>query len=102
VLFFAILRFLPARVTGGIVSDSSIVGVPDADSAEESDRQKALLLGAAGICESPLRPAGIISLEDGRRVDVVADGEFIEKGERVVVRDCTSTRIVVSRAEETG
>ena len=102
VLFFVVLRFLPARVSYGIVSDSSIVGVPDADTAEESREQKALLVGKAGVCESPLRPAGIISLEDGRRVDVVADGEFIEKGERVVIREYTSTRIVVSRIEETG
>jgi len=102
VLFFVVLRFLPARVSYGIVSDSSIVGVPDADTAEESREQKALLVGKAGVCESPLRPAGIISLEDGRRVDVVADGEFIEKGVRVVIRECSSTRIVVSRAEEAG
>ena len=101
-LFFAILRFLPASVSDGIVSKSSITGVPDADTAEDSRREKALLLGKAGICESPLRPAGIISLEDGQRLDVVADGEFIEKGERVVIREYTSTRIVVSRVEETG
>ena len=98
-LFFVILRFLPTGVSGGFVTSSAITGVPDADTAEESLRGNAHLLGKTGLCESPLRPAGIISLEDGEQIDVVADGEFIEKGEQVVIRECPSTRIVVSRAE---
>ena len=102
ILFFLILRFLPAGVSGGIVTSSVIAGVPDADTAEDSQREHARLLGKTGLCESPLRPAGIISLENGERVDVVADGEFIEKGEQVVIRECTSTRIIVSRADQAG
>ena len=98
-LLFVILRFLPAGVSGGFVTSSILTGVPDADTAEESLRGNVHLLGKTGLCESPLRPAGIISLEDGEQVDVVADGEFIEKGEQVIIRECTSTRIVVSRME---
>ena len=98
-LLFVILRFLPAGVSGGFVTSSILTGVPDADTAEESLRGNVHLLGKTGLCESPLRPAGIISLEDGEQLDVVADGEFIEKGEQVIIRECTSTRIVVSRME---
>jgi len=57
------------------------------------------LLGAEGFALTPLRPAGTARFGD-RRVDVVADSEFIAKdtpvrvvqveGSRVVVRACDS------------
>jgi membrane-bound serine protease (ClpP class) len=47
-----------------------------------------------GTALSPLRPAGVASF-DGRRTDVVSQGEFIESGEPLeVVRD-EGTRVVV-------
>ena len=52
------------------------------------------LLGQEGVTVSPLRPAGIVEI-DGRRMDVVADSEFL--GARVRVRVCVveGTRVVV-------
>lgn len=102
VLFFAVLRFLPDKLTGGIVTKSAIRGVPDADSAEDSRENNARLLGKTGVCMTPLRPAGTIEIENGERLDVVAAGEFIDKGEEVSIDECSSTRIVVSRTEQAG
>ena len=100
IAFFSLVRFIPKKLTGGMVTTSAIRGVPDADSREESLEKNAHLLGKSGVCITPLRPAGTIEIEDGKRLDVVAGGEFIEKGERVTVDECLSTRIVVSRTEK--
>ena len=99
IAFFALIRFIPSKLTGGIVTTSAIKGVPDADSREESKQKNAHLVGKSGRCITPLRPAGTIEIDAGERLDVVAVGEFIEKGETVTIAECSSTRIVVSRTE---
>jgi membrane-bound serine protease (ClpP class) len=102
IAFFAVLRFLPDKLTGGMVTTTAIRGVPDADSAEESRQKNARLMGKSGICITPLRPAGTIEIEGGESLDVIAVGEFINKGEKVTIEECSSTRIVVSRTEPTA
>lgn len=53
--------------------------------------------GSRGIALTPLRPAGIASV-DGKRVDVVSQGEFVESGQPVeIVRD-DGHRVVVRAA----
>jgi membrane-bound serine protease (ClpP class) len=63
--------------------------------ASASDRDPPWL-GRVGRAQSPLRPAGIAEL-DGKRLDVVSDGELIEPGEAVVVTRVDGNRIVVRR-----
>jgi len=46
--------------------------------AHETDRS---LLGATGEVYSALRPAGMVMI-DGKRIDAVSDGAFIDKGKR--------------------
>ena len=58
-----------------------------------TDEAKALL-GKEGVAHSELRPAGI-ALIDGRRVDVVADASYIQRGARIVVAEVEGNRIVV-------
>lgn len=55
------------------------------------------LIGSQGIALSALRPAGKAEI-DGRRLDVVTEGEYIEKGLPVVVTDVHGSRIVVKQA----
>lgn len=55
-------------------------------------------LGKSGTAWSMLRPAGIAEIE-GRRVDVVSDGEMIEAGTPVQVTRVDGNRIVVKRAQ---
>ena len=52
------------------------------------------LLGQEGVTLTMLRPAGIARFGD-RRVDVVADGEIIEKDTRVEVTEVSGNRVVV-------
>jgi membrane-bound serine protease (ClpP class) len=69
---------------------------------KETDAARALLSsGAVGMAESMLRPAGIARFGD-QRIDVVAEGEFLEKGTPVVVRRVEGYRVIVNRHNEKG
>ena len=59
------------------------------------------LLGKEGVAFTPLRPSGT-GLIDGRRVNVAADGEFIDRDSRITVVEVEGNRIVVRKSEETG
>jgi membrane-bound serine protease (ClpP class) len=67
-------------------------------SAPESDRQ---WLGTQGTAVSPLRPAGIADI-DGKRVDVVSQGEWIDAGTPITVIRVDGNRIVVQSRTTIG
>ncbi len=52
------------------------------------------LVGAEGVAMTMLRPAGTIEL-NGRRIDAVANGTFIEQGQQVRVLEVHGNRVVV-------
>ena len=56
------------------------------------------LVGKSGVSVSILRPAGRANI-DGKLVDVVADGEFIDKDEKIYVVSSSGRRIVVKKEE---
>ncbi len=56
------------------------------------------LLGKSGVAASVLRPSGI-AIIDGKRVDVVADGDWIEKDSLIVVTRVEGLKIEVRRAD---
>lgn len=62
------------------------------------DVEKPELLGQTGTAFTPLRPAGTAVI-NGKRVDVVADGAFIEKGKDVKVVAVEGLRVVVRGVE---
>lgn len=68
-------------------------------SQESFDQRDLTLLGKEGTVESDCRPAGMARL-DGRRVDVVTRGEWIESGTRVRVLEVQGNRVVVARCED--
>lgn len=53
--------------------------------------------GKTGTALTALRPAGI-GLIEGKRIDVVADGEFIEANEPIIVTLVKGNRVVVKKA----
>lgn len=55
------------------------------------------LVGKSGIAASVLRPSGI-AIIDGKRVDVVADGDWIEKDHPIIVTKVEGLRVEVQRA----
>jgi membrane-bound serine protease (ClpP class) len=64
-------------------------------SAGAVDPGLAALLGKAGVCVSPLRPAGFARI-DGRRIDVVTRGEMLADGTAVKVIEVQGSRVVVA------
>jgi membrane-bound serine protease (ClpP class) len=66
-------------------------------SGYNSHDEKREMIGKAGVALTPLRPAGVILLED-KRVDVVTNGEFIVAGTQVEVIAIEGIRVVVKQA----
>ena len=56
------------------------------------------ILGAIGDVISALRPAGSVRV-DGKRIDAVSSGSFIDKGKAVRVIEVEGHRVVVEEAE---
>jgi membrane-bound serine protease (ClpP class) len=54
------------------------------------------LLGATGVAETVLRPAGKGRFGD-QLVDVVTEGDFITKGERIKIVTVDGSRVVVTK-----
>ncbi|MBV8074060.1 MAG: NfeD family protein, partial [Candidatus Eremiobacteraeota bacterium] len=57
------------------------------------------LIGKTGIATSYLRPAGVASI-DGRRVDVLTEGDFVPAGTAVTVTRVEGARIFVIPADQ--
>jgi membrane-bound serine protease (ClpP class) len=58
------------------------------------------MVGQVGVAATPLRPAGRAEFGD-RTLDVVTEGDFVEKGARVQIREMHGSRIVVTLYRET-
>ncbi|HOO77172.1 MAG TPA: NfeD family protein [bacterium] len=63
-----------------------------------ADRSMDGLAGKAGKAVTDLRPAGIAEIE-GRRIDVVTEGEYLARGTEIAVKSVEGNRIVVVSTE---
>ena len=54
----------------------------------------ASLVGRTGVAQTDLRPSGIANFDEVR-MNVVSEGDYIRKGEAVVIRSIQGNRIVV-------
>ena len=82
----------------GAISRSQIVlnDAIEEKSTSLSDDAAKELIGLEGECLTALRPSGNADF-DGRRLDVVSAGEFIEKGSRVRIEAVEGLRILVKK-----
>lgn len=88
----ALLRLLPRLpFARSLVLESDLGTGPAHGSAPLSDQR---WIGKRGHAASVLRPAGVADM-DGERVDVVSDGELIERGTAIEVTHVDGNRIVV-------
>ena len=55
--------------------------------------------GKEGVADTSLHPSGWIQLED-KRIFVISEGDFIEKGERVTVLSVDGNRVVVRKLKK--
>ncbi len=94
VLAVAAGRFLPkSRAVRPLVLNQRT----DRESGFTAAHDRSDLLNQQGVAEMNLHPAGR-AIFDGRRVNVITHGEFIEKGAAIRVAEAHGSRIVVEKA----
>jgi len=71
--------------------------VSDQGEASGTDRDLKRFIGTEGVTRSYLRPAGVADI-NGERVDVVTEGEMVNRGTRVKVIGVEGNRVVVRPA----
>jgi membrane-bound serine protease (ClpP class) len=90
VLFFVLAtRVYPENA---FVARLAFAGVQGPDYVASADHRE--LLGRTGIASSYLRPAGVATI-DGKRIDVLTEGEFVTAGTAVRVTRVEGARIFV-------
>jgi len=67
----------------------------------DSEAGKGIAVGDVGTVVNPLRPSGKVRIGE-RVVDVVAEGDFVEKDAVVIVTFVTGNKITVSRKVDIG
>jgi len=89
-LFFTI-RFLSRR---GVLRRFILEDAENQDSGYIASPNRQHLDGKTGEAITPIRPSGTAFIE-GKRVDVVSEGEFIARGAPIIVIDVEGARVVV-------
>ena len=84
-----VFRFLPRSPIGRAFTLSmNMKGITSTQLSEDD------LLGQTGTAHTDLRPSGI-AIIGGRRVDVIAEGNWIHGGAHVIVLEAKGNRVVV-------
>jgi len=95
----AVLLFYRSAVKGRLMRSKIILQEQiDGDSNALNTQEQQALIGRSGVALSPLRPAGIAQI-DGRRVNVMTQGEFLEKDAHVTVTQVAGLKILVRAAD---
>jgi membrane-bound serine protease (ClpP class) len=95
VLIFLLAKYLPKStafskliLSDAETSDKGFVSYP-------SEKE---LIGAEGVALTTLRPAGSAKI-NGKRVDVVADWDYVEKGKKIKVLRVEGIKVVVEEVK---
>jgi membrane-bound serine protease (ClpP class) len=56
------------------------------------------LVGKIGTAQTNLRPVGS-AIIDGKKYDVIAEGEFLQKGDNIMVTSVSGIKIIVKKKE---
>jgi membrane-bound serine protease (ClpP class) len=93
IFLFILWKFLPGTpIWGRLVLSTS----EDQTEGFVSNPDLSHLIGKRGKTISLLRPAGI-ALIDGKRYDVVSEGDFIKKDEEIEVTEVIGSKIIVKK-----
>jgi membrane-bound serine protease (ClpP class) len=85
------VKFFPESRMGKVFVSKRVVGNIDAEQVE--------LLHQTGVAYTPLRPSGTAQL-NGKRIDVVTEGPFVERGTPIKVVAVEGVRVVVRALTE--
>ncbi|MGG4460344.1 nodulation protein NfeD [Brevibacillus sp. HB1.2] len=100
-LITAIVTFLLVKKYGvkGLFNKFVLGDTQRNEEGYVAPRDQRELEGKSGIALTTLRPAGVVKVE-GKRVDAVSVGGFIEAGTAITVVQVEGTRIVVAEIEQ--
>ena len=91
VLGFSLARYLPqSERFGHLVLKPSL----DAATGHTSAETDVALVGQRGVTVTDLRPSGVVEI-DGKRVQVVSQGPFVDAGSSVEVLNASGSRVEV-------
>lgn len=96
ILIFLLAKYLPKT---NIFKKFVLSEQEKAESGYTSRTEDTALVGSKGIALTPLRPSGTAEI-NSKRVDVVTDSEFIEKGKLVEVIQVDGMRVVVKEIKK--
>ena len=96
ILVFLLAKFLPKT---NAFNRLILANEEKADQGFVSYPSEKELLGAEGVALTTLRPAGSAEF-NGKRVDVVADWEYIERGKKIKVLRVEGIKVVVKEVKE--
>ncbi len=91
---FAMLKFLPQLK---FIENTMLPGSLARGNGSE-DQSKAKLVGVSGVATTNLRPNGKAEI-DGKVFEVLAEGEFVDKGEAIRVVSSDGMGVAVKRIE---
>jgi len=95
-LMFSLARYLPSSsAVSRLVLTPELTSVGGYTSAETRD----WLVGKTGLALTALRPAGTASIGD-ERVDVVSQGDFVDRGSTIRVVSVSGSRVEVKGVEQ--
>jgi membrane-bound serine protease (ClpP class) len=96
VLFFVTFAFLPKLPFKSKLILDTAISATSSGGREKEAIEEIMANGVSGVAESFLRPAGIARFGD-KRIDVISEGDFIEKGETVIVVRTAGNKVVVKK-----
>ena len=96
ILIFLLAKFLPKT---NAFNRLILANEEKAEQGFVSYPSEKELLGAEGVALTTLRPAGTAEF-NGKRVDVVADWEYVERGKRIKVLRVEGIKVVVKEVKE--
>ncbi len=90
---FILLKFLPrTEMFNKLILKKNI----DSQSGYTAVEKVKNLLGKKGKAQTDLRPSGTAIIE-GKRVDVVTNGEYIKRGAKIIVIESEGSKVVVEK-----
>lgn len=95
VLIYSLSQYMPQSTSINRMILNEVTGHGSGFNVDEAAASMNLV-GQEVIALTSLRPSGTVKLGD-RRIDVVTDGDFVDKGTSVKIVSAVGSRVVVSR-----
>ena len=100
IVIVVFLLFIKSALNGKISkSDIILKSEENKELGYTASRNSVDLVSKTGVALTNLHPSGA-ALVDGKRTDVVTNGDFILKGEKVIITNVLGRRIVVEKSKD--